>query len=146
MHSITVGTFDLFHFGHVRLLKSCLKMSDTLDVGLNTDEFIFKYKGKMPVLSYKHRKESILETGLVENVYPNDQEDGTIKKCLERSKARLLIIGSDWGRKDYLSQIGLDWEYLDCNLISLAYVPYTWAISTTKIKQAVYDQSDNPNP
>ena len=47
----TGGTFDLFHAGHVNFLKQCKKIGDQVVVALNTDEFIFDYKGKSPIIN-----------------------------------------------------------------------------------------------
>lgn len=68
---------------------------------------------------------------------PNAQPDGTIKDVVDFVMPDIIVIGSDWMRKDYLKQIGLDPDYLDKNNISLAYVPYTWSISSTEIKRRI---------
>jgi len=55
----TGGTFDLLHYGHMNFLKQCSKISDRVIVSLNTDEFIFKYKNKYPIMTYDERKRSL---------------------------------------------------------------------------------------
>lgn len=133
---ITLGTFDMLHIGHLNLFKRCRSYVNggQFIVGLNTDEFIEKYKGKKPIMSYLERYEIIEATEMVNKIVPNDQPDGTIKEVLLENKIELIIIGSDWLRKDYLKQIGLTIEWLEDNNISLCYVPYTMGISTTEIK------------
>ncbi|GIW70217.1 MAG: glycerol-3-phosphate cytidylyltransferase [Patescibacteria group bacterium] len=141
---ITIGTFDLLHTGHLRLFKKCRKIagdSGVVVVGLNTDEFVAKFKGKRPILSYKEREDLIMETGLVDKIYPNSQPDGTIKDVIKKSKPDIIVVGSDWARKDYLAQIGLDWDYLDKNKIWLCYVNYEWSISTTELKRRLNENS-----
>ncbi len=62
MNVITLGTFDLFHLGHLKLLKRCRDFAGehgVVTVGLNTDEFITRYKGKPPVMSYEERAEKV---------------------------------------------------------------------------------------
>lgn len=135
MKVATLGTFDIPHFGHMRFLNKC-KQYGTVYVGLNTDEFIEKYKGKRPVFSYNERLTTLSEWGY-NNILPNDQPDGTIKSFIDEVEPDIIIIGSDWLRKDYLKQIGLDADYLDSKNISLMYVPYEWTISTTEIKKRV---------
>lgn len=135
MTVLTLGTFDIPHYGHLRFLKKCSEFG-FVTVGLNTDEFIEKYKGKKPVMTYEERENTLNEWGFW-SVTPNDQPDGTIKDVIEASKPRLLIIGSDWLRKEYLKQVGLDPDYLDERNISLVYVPYTWSISSTEIKKRI---------
>jgi glycerol-3-phosphate cytidylyltransferase len=133
---ITLGTFDLFHRGHLRLLKRCKELAGSegwVIVGLNSDEFVKQYKGKPPVQTYQERKEILEELPYVTSVVKNNQTDGTIKPLL--SKGTAIVIGSDWGKKDYLKQVGLTWEWMEENDISLIYVPYTYGISTTIIKE-----------
>ena len=136
MRVLTLGTFDTSHYGHIKFLKKCRAFGEVW-VGLNTDEFIEKYKGKKPIFSYQERSAFLKETDLVECVVPNSQPDGTIKDVIDFVIPDIIVIGSDWMRKDYLKQIGLDPDYLDENNISLAYVPYTWSISSTEIKRRI---------
>lgn len=138
MRVLTLGTFDLLHVGHLRLFKKCRSLSGDkgqVIVGLNSDEFVKKFKKKPPILSYKEREELIMETGLVDKIYKNEQKDGTIKDVIKKAKPNIIVVGSDWGRKDYLKQIGLDWDYLDKNKIWLCYVNYEWSISSTELKE-----------
>lgn len=144
MTVITIGTFDLFHYGHMRLLRRCRDLAGEdgfVRVGLNTDEFIEKYKKSLPVMTYSERSESIYESGLVDQVLPNTQDDGSVKPIM--ADVDLIVIGSDWGRKPYLEQIGLSWEWLDSKEVSLCYVPYTWEMSTTEIKKRIHERSDS---
>lgn len=134
MKVLTIGTFDVFHRGHLRLLQRCSQYGLT-EVGVNSDEFITKYKGKAPIMSYTERASIIQDLGY--HVWKNEQPDGTVRDVIKKSKPDLLVIGSDWLAKDYLLQIGLDSVYLEDNNISLLYIPYTREISTTEIKRRI---------
>lgn len=131
----TGGTFDLFHSGHVRLLKKCkaLAGSGTVVVALNTDEFILEYKKKSPIISYDDRAEVLLSCRYVDEVIPN--YGGTdSRQSILAIMPHLIVIGSDWAKKDYYAQMGFTQEWLDEYDIGLAYVPYTKGISSTDIK------------
>lgn len=134
MKVITLGTFDMLHAGHMKLFKKCNQLGE-LVVGLNTDEFVEKFKKRRPIMSYSERKEMIEETGLVSEILANDQEDGSAKQVILQSGAKLIVVGSDWARKDYVGQIGVDWDWLDKHGIGICYVNYTWSISSTELKR-----------
>ena len=131
----TGGTFDLPHKGHYRLLKRAAEIG-TVVVALNTDEFIEKYKGKPPILTYEERKEALLACRWVDEVVPNvGGTDSTIS--IEMVKPDYVLIGSDWARKDYYKQMGFSQDWLDERNIGLIYIPYTEGISTTEIKRRI---------
>jgi glycerol-3-phosphate cytidylyltransferase len=138
---ITLGTFDMFHIGHVKLLQKCVEIANCgkVIVGLNTDQFIKDYKGKPPVMNYKERMDVIVQLKLVDAVLENGQETGDAKDIILRSEADMIVIGSDWARKDYVGQLGLDWDWLDEHNIGIAYVTYTPGVSTTEIKRRLHE-------
>jgi glycerol-3-phosphate cytidylyltransferase len=133
----TGGTFDLFHSGHVSFLKRCSQIG-SVTVALNTDEFITKYKGKPPVVSYSEREAVLMACRYVDAVVPNTGgKDSTI--AIEAVDPDIIIVGSDWARKDYHAQMGFDQDWLDDRFIGLAYIPYTKGISTTDLKKRIKD-------
>lgn len=128
----TGGTFDLFHSGHVELLRRCAEMG-SVTVALNTDEFIEEYKGRKPVMSYEEREAVLLGCRWVDHVMPNlGGADSRIS--IDVAQPDLVVIGSDWAMRDYYTQMGFDQAWLDARGIGLCYVPYTKGISTTDIK------------
>jgi glycerol-3-phosphate cytidylyltransferase len=135
LHLYTGGTFDLFHAGHVNLLKK-LSTLGLVTVGLNTDEFINEYKGKPPVCNYEERKIVLENNKFVYDVIPNTGGADS-KPAIERAKPDIVAIGSDWARRDYYKQMGFTQDWLDQQGIILMYVPYTHGISTTDIKQRI---------
>lgn len=129
----TGGTFDLFHAGHVEFLKRCAELG-SVTVSLNEDEFIEKYKGKRPVMSYREREAVLLGCRWVDRVVPNlGGVDSRISIALDSPD--LIVIGSDWARRDYYAQMGFDQDWLDERGIGLCYIPYTQGISSTAIKE-----------
>lgn len=135
----TGGTFDLFHVGHVRLLRQCYSIAGPTGkvvVSLNTDEFIEEYKGRRPIFSYEDRLEILMSCAFVSLVVPNeggaDSKPTILKIC-----PNFIVIGSDWARKDYYKQMGFTQDWLDDHGIGLLYVPYTQHISSSQIKRAL---------
>jgi glycerol-3-phosphate cytidylyltransferase len=129
----TGGTFDLFHAGHVEFLRRCAELG-SVTVSLNEDEFIEKYKGKRPVISYQEREAVLLGCRWVDRVVPNvGGVDSRVSISLVSPD--LVVIGSDWARRDYYAQMHFDQDWLDERGIGLCYIPYTQGISSTVIKE-----------
>lgn len=133
----TGGTFDLFHNGHVNFLKQCSIVGDSVIVSLNTDEFIYEYKGKYPIMNYEQRKEILLGCRYVDEVIPNIGGSDS-KPAILSVNPKFVIIGSDWAKKDYYKQMNFTQEWLDEQEIILLYVPYTENISTTILKTKIH--------
>lgn len=133
MKVYTGGTFDLFHSGHVNFLRRCAEFGP-VTVSLNTDEFVKQYKGRSPVISFDDRK-AVLEAckyvdKVVENIGGHDS-----KPAILLEKPDLIVVASDWARKDYYLQMSFNQDWLDEQNIGLCYIPYTWRISTSKIRE-----------
>lgn len=119
---ITYGTFDLFHFGHLELLKRAAEYGDKLIVVLSTDEFNLQ-KNKISRQPYSLRKQNLECIKFVSLVIPEnnwEQKENDIKT----HKVNTLVMGDDWnGKFDYLIPL--------CKVI---YLPRTPGISSTLLK------------
>jgi glycerol-3-phosphate cytidylyltransferase len=135
MKIYTGGTFDLFHHGHVCFLAKCKEMAGngSVVVSLNSDKFVEFYKKKKPVCSYEERKSVLSACRYVDEVVMNIGEaDG--KPAILMTSPDIVVVGSDWARKDYYKQMMFDQDWLDSQGIGLAYIPYTRGISSTRIR------------
>ena len=130
------GTFDLLHSGHINLFRVAKKIADYVVVALNSDEFILEYKGKLPIIDYRGRKEMIESCRYVDEVVENIGGYDS-KPAIERVAPDFLLHGDDWTGDAYLKQLGLDQQWLNERNITLLYTPYTEGISTTQIKQKI---------
>jgi cytidyltransferase-like protein len=125
----------MFHRGHAQLLKRCAELG-SVTVSLNTDQFIAAYKGKPPIDTYEEREAVLRSCRWVDDVIPNyGGADSRIS--IEIVKPDIIVIGSDWARRDYYSQMGFTQDWLDERGIGLMYVPYTQGISTTELKKRI---------
>jgi glycerol-3-phosphate cytidylyltransferase len=120
---ITYGTFDLFHFGHYRLLKRAAELGDYLIVAVSTDAFN-RVKGKACVHPYRDRVRTVNALPFVDKVIP--ESDWKQKMAdLDQYGVQVLVMGDDWaGTFDYLNP--------HCKVV---YLPRTRDISSTQIKQ-----------
>ncbi len=98
---LTYGTFDLFHRGHLNLLRRAKNFGDYLIVGVSTDEFN-RIKGKKTLISFEERMEIVKSIRYVDEVIPEEsweQKERDIKKF----DIETFVMGSDWkGEFDYL--------------------------------------------
>ncbi len=131
---ITYGTFDLFHIGHLKLLKRLSKLGDKLIVAVSTDRFNEK-KGKKTIIPYKQRVEIIKSIKYVDKVIPEKSWDQKVNDVTKHD-VTIFAIGKDWeGKFDFLK------EY--CEVI---YLERTQGISSTKLKKTLHNLSTiNPN-
>jgi glycerol-3-phosphate cytidylyltransferase len=123
---ITYGTFDLFHIGHINLLKRLRHLGDRLVVGCSTDEFNH-VKGKKTIMPFDHRAEILSSIRYVDKVIQEtcwEQKRDDIRQ----ENASIFAMGDDWvGRFDDLNDI--------CQVV---YLPRTQDVSTTEIRQLVH--------
>lgn len=121
---LTYGTFDLFHVGHVNLLKRAKELGDYLVVAVSTDEFNAG-KGKHSYYSYEERKKIIESIKYVDEVIEENCWEQKISDVLNHN-IDIVVMGSDWADSDKFDYLK---EY--CELVFLDRTP---DISTTKIK------------
>jgi glycerol-3-phosphate cytidylyltransferase len=132
----TGGTFDLFHSGHVNLLKRCKDIAGVdgkVVVSLNKNDFIEQYKGKPAVCSDLERSTVLMSCRYVDEVVFNVGGLDS-KVAIELVNPDYIAIGSDWANKDYYSQMSFTQEWLDERNIGLIYIPYSKHISSSEIK------------
>ncbi len=121
---ITYGTFDLFHYGHVNMLRRCKELGDYLIVALSTDEFNQREKGKVSYFSYEERKSILEAIKYVDLIIPENSWNQKIND-VHTYKVDTFVIGDDWaGKFDFLKNEG-------CNV---CYLQRTPGISTTQVK------------
>lgn len=111
---VTCGTFDLFHIGHLNILKRAKDLGDILYVGVSSDSFTFGKKQKLPVYCEKDRMSIVGAIRYVDGVFLEEAMEEkanylTVRKC------NVFVIGDDWkGRFDFLKQeIGCEVVYLE---------------------------------
>jgi glycerol-3-phosphate cytidylyltransferase len=125
---ITFGTFDVFHFGHLRILERSRELCDKLVVGISSDELNFSKKGKLPVYNFEERARIVGALKVVDEVFK--EESLELKaEYIKKFNASVLIMGDDWAGK-------FDWvkEYCDVEVI---YLPRTPSVSTTAIIEKI---------
>ena len=130
---LTYGTYDLLHYGHIRLLKRAKALGDYLVVAISTDEFN-AIKGKKAYHNYETRKEMLEAVRYVDLVIPENnweqKRDDVIKYEID-----MVVMGSDWEGN----------EKFEClrDLCKVVYLDRTQGVSTTQIKKELNLQPAN---
>jgi glycerol-3-phosphate cytidylyltransferase len=144
---LTIGTFDLFHQGHVELLTESRRIADELNanliVGVNSDAFVERYKGHAPRLSYDIRSQIVSYMKGVDAVLLNVGDEDA-KPLIEVVNPIRLTIGDDWLDHDhrgdpiedrYFKQLGVDKPYMWSRGLGVIYLPRTKNISSTELRK-----------
>ena len=125
----TQGTFDMFHIGHLNLLKHAKEFCDILIVGVNTDDLVMEYKHHSPIISQEERAEILKAIRYVDNVI--------LCQTLDKSEIHkwihfdAIFIGDDWKGNDR-------WKRTERELgavgVAVVYLPHTEGISSTMLR------------
>ena len=123
----TTGVFDLFHIGHVNLLRNAKSLCDRLIVGVSVDDLV-SYKNKKPVIPFEERAEIVRAISYVDLVVPQESQDKY--EAFKKFKYNILVVGDDWyGDKK--------WKEYESKLkkhnVEVFYMPYTKNTSSTLI-------------
>jgi len=122
---LTYGTFDLLHYGHIRLLKRAKELGDYLIVAISTDEFN-AIKQKKAYHNYETRKEMLEAVRYVDLVIPEENWDQKISD-VETYKVDTVVMGSDWAGNEHFEKLK---DYCD-----VVYLERTEGVSTSQIKR-----------
>ena len=127
----TAGVYDLFHIGHLNLLKNAKGMCDKLIVGVTTDELV-SYKHKRAMIPFEDRVEIVRSVKYVDAVVP--QEDMDKLTMCKKLKANVMFVGDDWYDTEKWQQFEEEFKEEG---IQIVYFPYTKGISSTQIAKAL---------
>lgn len=125
-----IGVFDLFHNGHVELLRRAKEMGDKLIVAVNGDDMVASYK-RRPFLNEEDRLAVIKACRYVDEAFIIRTFDN--KDSIKKYKITHIVHGDDWPEHDYLRQIRVTPQFLKENNCELVLIPYTPGISTSDL-------------
>ncbi|MCQ2503527.1 MAG: adenylyltransferase/cytidyltransferase family protein [Saccharofermentans sp.] len=123
----TTGVYDLFHIGHLNLLKNAKGMCDRLVVGVTVDDLVL-YKGKKSLIPFEDRIEIVRACKYVDAAVPQYDMD-KLSAC-KKLGAKMLFVGDDWYASEKWKEYEKEFEKAG---IQIVYFPYTRGISSTKI-------------
>lgn len=126
----TTGVFDMFHIGHLNILKRSKEHCDYLIVGVTTDELCYFRKRKYPVICEKDRMEIVSSIRYVDKVVPQVNMDKL--DVVKEFGVNIVFVGSDWKGTDSWNQYERDFAEIGCSVV---YLDYTDGISSSILRE-----------
>lgn len=135
----TTGVFDMFHIGHLNILRRAKEQCDYLIVGVSTDELVEHDKHKTPVIPYNERAAIVEAIKYVDKVVP--QPDKNKMGAWEKYRFNKMFVGSDWQGTPQWIEFERQFAPLS---VEIVYLSHTDGISSTKLTDFIKNQlNDN---
>lgn len=137
----TTGVFDMFHIGHLNILKKAKEQCEYLIVGVSTDENVISYKHKKPVIPFEQRIAIVEAIKYVDEVVPQENMDKF--DAWKRLHFDAIFHGNDWKGSQMYDDLEKQLSTVGCDMV---FLPHTEGISSTMLKPEVNKAiSDNGN-
>lgn len=133
----TTGVYDMFHIGHLNVIRRAKEQCDYLIVGVSTDELVLRDKNKTPVISYEERAAIVAALKYVDEVVP--QVDKNKFAAWELHHFDKMFVGDDW--KGTPQWIEFEKQFAPIG-VEIVYLPHTDGISSTQLARVVKDILD----
>lgn len=128
----TTGVFDMFHIGHLNILRRAKEQCDFLIVGVSTDELCQNYKHKLPIIPYEERKAIVESIRYVDEVVPQSDRDKF--GAWERLHFNRMFVGDDWKGSPLFSEIENRFKEVG---VEIVYFPYTKGTSSSILREKI---------
>lgn len=128
----TTGTFDLFHVGHLNILEKSKEMCEHLIVGVSTDEVVYGYKHKHPVIPFDDRMKIVKAIRYVDEVVPQTSMDKF--QAWEKLQFDVMFHGDDWKGSALYNEY--EKKLKDVG-VGIVFIPHTEGVSSSIIKEEV---------
>lgn len=126
----TTGVYDMFHIGHLNILRRAKEMCDYLIVGVSTDELVKEYKNKTPIICYEERAEIVKAIKYVDEVVPQTNRDKF--GAWEKYHFNKMFVGDDWKGSPLFEE--MEKRFAEVG-VEIVYFPYTKGTSSTFLKE-----------
>lgn len=133
----TTGVYDMFHIGHLNVIRRAKEQCDYLIVGVSTDELVLHDKNKKPVIPYEERAAIVEALKYVDQVVP--QTDKNKLGAWEQYHFDKMFVGSDWQGSPQWNLYEEQFAPLDVEII---YLPHTDGISSTQLSSVIKNMLD----
>lgn len=131
----TTGVYDMFHIGHLNLLKRAKEQCDYLIVGVSTDELVWHDKNKKPIIAFPERCAIVEAIRYVDQVVP--QVDKNKFGAWEKYHFHKMFVGSDWKGSEAWNGFERQFEPVG---VEIVYLNYTDGISSTILREKIQER------
>lgn len=128
----TTGVFDMFHIGHLNILRHAKEQCETLIVGVTTDELCFQRKQKYPIINESERMAIVEAIRYVDRVVP--QVDMEKIRPVKELGADVVFVGSDWKGTEAWNRYEKDFAEVGCAVV---YLDHTDGISSSILRDKI---------
>jgi glycerol-3-phosphate cytidylyltransferase len=128
----TTGVFDMFHVGHLNIIKAAKSQCDYLIVGVSSDDLVYGYKNKSPVIPFEDRAEIVASIKYVDKVVPQTHRNKEAQ--YDELKFNIMFVGDDWKGSTLFARTE---EYLKARGASVVYFPYTQNVSSSHFRDVL---------
>lgn len=128
----TTGVFDLFHIGHLNILKKAKEQCECLIVGVSTDELVQNYKNKLPVIPFEERVEIVKSIKYVDKVVAQENRDKY--SAWENLQFNVMFVGDDWKGNKLFEELEHQFKSVGVDIV---YFPYTQGTSSTILRKKI---------
>lgn len=133
----TTGVYDMFHIGHLNILRRAKELCDYLIVGVTTDELCYQRKHKYPIIKETERLEIIKSIRYVDRaIFQTDMDKVNIVKKIG---AEVVFVGSDWKDTPSWQQYEAELKKNNCDVI---YLEHTEGISSSILREKLNERDD----
>lgn len=129
----TTGVFDMFHIGHLNILRNAKEQCDYLIVGVSTDEVVKSYKNKTPIIPFEERIAIVRELKCVDQAVPQTSMDKM--EAWEKYHFNALFHGSDWQGSDMYNKMVEKFATVGVDVV---FLPHTDGVSSTLLSEVLY--------
>jgi glycerol-3-phosphate cytidylyltransferase len=134
----TTGVFDMFHIGHLNILKRAKEQCDYLIVGVSTDDVVEEYKKKTPIIKFEERIAIVEAIKYVDEVVPQTTMDKM--EAWKQLKFDVMFHGSDWKGSDMYNHIIKKFNNVGVKVI---FLPHTEGVSSTLLTEVLYNKKNS---
>ena len=128
----TTGVFDMFHVGHLNILKRAKEQCEYLIVGVSTDELVQNYKGKTPIIPFPERFEIVKAIKYVDKVVPQISMDKM--EAWKRLHFNVIFHGSDWKGSKMYNEMAEEFQKIGVDVV---FLPHTEGISSSLLSEVL---------